>query len=135
VLDAGMNNLLRPALYDAYHAIVPLAEPPAGHAREPVDVVGPICESTDVFARARALPPLRADDLVAFTGTGAYGAVMASDYNARPQAAEVLVLGARWAVVKPRVEPEALLAGERLPEWLAPPVRERGAGELAGMTP
>src|SRR5690606_7375026 len=91
VLDAGMNDLLRPALYDAYHPILPVAEPPATAVRTAVDVVGPICESTDVFARARDLPPLRAGDLVAFTGAGAYGAVMASDYNSRPRAAEVMV--------------------------------------------
>ena len=77
VVDAGMNNLLRPALYDAYHPILPVAEPPAAAPYAAVDVVGPICESTDVFARARDLPSVRAGDLVAFTGAGAYGALMA----------------------------------------------------------
>ena len=127
VLDAGMNNLLRPALYDAYHAILPVAEPAAGAALQPADVVGPICESTDVFARGRDLPPLAADDLVVLTAAGAYGAVMASDYNSRPMAAEVLVNGARFAVVKPRIEPVMRFADESLPPWLAPPVLERGA--------
>jgi diaminopimelate decarboxylase len=127
VLDAGMNNLLRPALYDAWHEIVPLAEAAAGAPRRPVDVVGPICESADVFARARHLPELAAEDRVALMGAGAYGAVMASDYNSRPHAAEVLVEGGRWAVIKPRLEPASRFACERLPPWLQSPARERGA--------
>ena len=127
VLDAGMNNLLRPALYDAYHPILPIVEPPAAAPCAAMDVVGPICESTDVFARARDLPPLGAGDLVAFSGAGAYGAVMASDYNSRPHAAEVMVEGTRFAVVKPRIEPAARFADERLPAWLTPAVLERGA--------
>jgi diaminopimelate decarboxylase len=90
-------------------------------------VVGPICESTDVFARARDLPQLGAGDLVAFAGAGAYGAVMASDYNSRPQAAEVMVEGTRFAVVKPRIEPAARFADERLPDWLTAAALERGA--------
>ena len=90
VLDAGMNNLLRPALYDAWHEVLPVAEPAAGTPLEAVDLVGPICESTDVFARGRDLPPLASEDLIVLTGVGAYGAAMASDYNSRPMAAEVL---------------------------------------------
>ena len=135
VLDAGMNNLLRPALYDAYHAVLPVALPPTGAALQPADLAGPICESADVFARRRDLPPLSAEDLVVLTGVGAYGAVMASDYNSRPVAAEVLVDGPRYAVVKPRIEPAARFADERLPPWLASPSMERDAagerGELA----
>jgi diaminopimelate decarboxylase len=127
VVDAGMNNLLRPALYDAYHPILPVSEPAAAAPRAAVDVVGPICESTDVFARARDLPSLRAGELVAFAGAGAYGAVMASDYNSRPRAAEVMVEGTRFAVVKPRIEPAAGFADERLPPWLIAPVLEREA--------
>jgi diaminopimelate decarboxylase len=127
VLDAGMNDLLRPALYDAYHPILPVAEPLDAMARTAVDVVGPICESTDVFARARDLPPVGAGDLVVFTRAGAYGAAMASDYNSRPRAAEVMVEGARFAVVKPRIEPAMRLADERLPDWLTTAVLERGA--------
>ena len=119
VLDAGINNLVRPAMYGAYHGIVPVAEPPPGAPLEEVAVVGPICESSDVFARDRALPPLEAGDLVALTGAGAYGAVMASDYNSRPAAAEVLVDGGRFAVVRRRVEPSERLALEAVPEWLA----------------
>jgi diaminopimelate decarboxylase len=127
VVDAGMNNLLRPALYDAYHPILPVVEPSASTPGTTVDVVGPICESTDVFARARDLPQLGAGDLVAFAGAGAYGAVMASDYNSRPQAAEVMVEGTRFAVVKPRIEPAARFADERLPDWLTAAALERGA--------
>jgi diaminopimelate decarboxylase len=127
VLDAGMNNLLRPALYDAYHAIVPVVAPQPRTPVAATDVVGPICESTDVFARGRELPPLGAGDLVAFAGAGAYGAVMASDYNSRPRAAEVMVEATRFAVVKPRIEPAEGLADERLPEWLTTAALEREA--------
>jgi diaminopimelate decarboxylase len=119
ILDAGMNDLLRPALYDAYHPILPVIEPQPAAPLQPVDVVGPICESADVFARARELPPLRAQELVAFAGAGAYGAVMASDYNSRPLAAEVLVEDGNYAVVRPRQEPRARFAHELLPPWLA----------------
>jgi diaminopimelate decarboxylase len=127
VLDAGMNNLMRPALYDAWHDILPVKEPGAGGALEACDVVGPICESTDIFARERDLPPLAAGDLVVLSDAGAYGAVMASDYNSRPTAAEVLVDGARHAIVKPRIEPARRLGEERLPPWLGSSARERGA--------
>jgi diaminopimelate decarboxylase len=127
VLDAGMNNLLRPALYDAYHPILPVEEPSAAAPCGAVDVVGPICESTDVFARARDLPSLHAGELVVFTGAGAYGAAMASDYNSRPRAAEVMVEGAEFAVVKPRIDPAAGFADERLPPWLTTTVLEREA--------
>jgi diaminopimelate decarboxylase len=116
LLDAGMNTLIRPMLYGAHHEILPVRE--SADVPVPVDVAGPICESTDVFARDRLLRPLRAGDLVAFTGAGAYGAVMASDYNSRPRAAEVLVDGDRFAVVKPRREAEAQFADERVPAWL-----------------
>ena len=122
-----MNDLLRPALYDAYHPILPAREPEAAEASQTVDVVGPICESSDVFARARDLAPLRAHDLVVFAGAGAYGAVMASDYNSRPVAAEVLVEGDRFGVIKPRIEPATRFALEQLPEWLAPPPKVREA--------
>jgi diaminopimelate decarboxylase len=127
VLDAGMNTLLRPALYDAFHAILPVVEPASGSPYLEMDVVGPICESTDVFARARPLAPLAADDLVAFGAAGAYGAVMASDYNSRPRAAEVLVDGGRWAVIKPRIETAAQFADEALPRWLTTRRLDRGA--------
>jgi diaminopimelate decarboxylase len=129
VLDAGMNNLLRPALYDAYHGLLPVDEPAGGAPLQPVDVVGPICETSDIFARGRNLSPLATEDLVVFTGAGAYCAVMASDYNSRPMAAEVLVDGARWAVVKPRIEPAKRMAEESLPPWLAIPALERGVAD------
>ena len=126
ILDAGMNDLIRPALYDAYHEILPLKEADPETELQPTDVVGPICESSDIFARGRALPPLEAEDLVAFLGAGAYGAVMASDYNARPLAAEVLVDGDRFSVVRPRIEPVERFADERLPDWLEMPPLECG---------
>ena len=127
VLDAGMNDLLRPALYNAWHDILPVRAPAAGATAQPYDVVGPICESTDIFARERNVPPSSAEDLVVLTHAGAYGAVMASDYNARPMAAEVLVDGARHAVVRPRIEPARRLAEESLPPWLVASARERDA--------
>jgi diaminopimelate decarboxylase len=116
VLDAGMNDLMRPALYDAFHDLVPV-RPRAG---EPTlyDPVGPICESTDVFARDRLLPPLEAGDLVAFMSAGAYGAVLSSEYNSRPLVPEVLVNGDRWAVVRNRPSYEEMWAREPRPEWL-----------------
>ncbi len=117
VLDAGMNDLMRPALYDSFHDIRPLA-PRSGRAVS-YDVVGPVCETTDTFARARTLPPLQAGDRVAFMTAGAYGAVMASEYNSRPLAPEVLVRGSEWAVIRPRPSHDDLLARDRLPPWMA----------------
>lgn len=119
VLDAGMNDLLRPALYEAWHEILPLAEPAADAARSPCDVVGPICETGDLFAEGRSLPPIAAGDLVAFGAAGAYGATMASTYNSRLPAPEVMVRGKRWEVIRARPSHEALLRAERLPDWLA----------------
>lgn len=117
VLDAGMNDLIRPTLYEAFHELRPVVPRP-GPAR-PYEVVGPVCESGDTFARDRRLPPLQAGDLVAFMTAGAYGAAMASEYNSRPLAAEALVDGERWAVVRPRPTLEAMLAREPLAPWLA----------------
>jgi diaminopimelate decarboxylase len=118
ILDAGMNDLLRPALYDAYHEIVPVVEPAAAAPRCRYDVVGPVCETTDLFARDRELPELKSGDLVAFLTAGAYGAVMSSAYNARPPAPEVLVKGGEWSIVRPRLTDDALIALDRLPPWL-----------------
>ncbi len=118
VLDAGMNDLLRPALYDAWHGIVPV-RPSGDEPLAQADVVGPVCESADAFARRRPLPPLRSGELVAILDTGAYGRVMASAYNARPLAAEVIISGARWATIRSRQPLEALWADERLPDWEA----------------
>lgn len=116
VLDAGMNDLMRPALYDAFHDLVPV-RPREGDGLA-YDLVGPICESTDVFARDRKLPPLEAGDLVAFMSAGAYGAVLSSEYNSRPLVAEVLVNGERWAVVRPRPTYDEMWAREPKAEWL-----------------
>jgi diaminopimelate decarboxylase len=118
IVDAGMHTLIRPAMYGAHHSVIPVAQPSEEAALETVDIVGPICESSDVLARGRALPGLRSGDLVAFGTAGAYGAVMGSNYNSFPSAAEVLVDGERWAVVKPRREPEQQLADEVVPGWL-----------------
>jgi diaminopimelate decarboxylase len=101
IVDAGMNDLIRPALYQSYHEIVPVREP-ATQDREAVDVVGPVCESGDFFAQDRELPPLREGDLVALMSAGAYGFVMASNYNSRPLPAEVLVNGDRSALIRRR---------------------------------
>lgn len=116
VLDAAMNDLIRPSLYDAWHHIQPVRPRPG--AMTPYDVVGPVCESGDTFARDRLLPPLKAGDLVAIMSAGAYGAAMGSEYNSRPLAAEVLVADDRWAVVRPRPTYEAMLAREPLANWL-----------------
>ncbi|WP_332678176.1 diaminopimelate decarboxylase [Brevundimonas sp.] len=117
VLDAGMNDLMRPALYDAFHDLVPV-RPREGELLA-YDLVGPICESTDIFARDRMLPPLQAGDLVAFMSAGAYGAVLASEYNSRPLVPEVLVDGDRWAVVRSRPSYEDMWAREPKADWLS----------------
>jgi diaminopimelate decarboxylase len=119
ILDAGMNDLLRPALYEAHHEIVSVAEPAPGQPRARYDVVGPVCESTDVFAQDREMAALKAGDLVAFLTAGAYGAAMSSAYNARPPAPEVLVKGERWSVVRPRISDDELIATGGIPDWLA----------------
>jgi len=118
ILDAGMNDLMRPALYDAYHDVVPVEEAGPDSPRERYDVVGPICETSDLFAADRDLPRLKDGDLVVILTAGAYGAVMSSAYNARPPAPEVLVKGSEWAVVRPRMDDDALLASDRIPPWL-----------------
>jgi diaminopimelate decarboxylase len=116
VLDAGMNDLIRPAMYDAYHDIRPV-QPRPGAARV-YDVVGPICETGDTFTRDRPLPPLAAGDLVAFMTAGAYGAAMSSEYNSRPLVPEVLVRGDAFAVIRERPSYDQMLERERLPDWL-----------------
>ncbi|WP_312218198.1 diaminopimelate decarboxylase [Brevundimonas sp.] len=116
VLDAAMNDLMRPALYDAFHDLKPV-RPVAGEAL-PYDVVGPVCETGDTFARDRDLPPLKAGDLVVFMSAGAYGAVMSGEYNTRPLAAEVLVDGDRSAVIRPRPTYEEMFAREPMADWL-----------------
>ncbi len=126
VVDAAMNDLPRPALYDAYHEIEPVEAPAAGAERAPVDVVGPVCESGDSFARDRALPPLGPGDLVVFRTAGAYSAVMASTYNARPLAPEVLVRGGEFAVVRRRPGFDEMTALEEMPDWLGDAPRAAG---------
>jgi diaminopimelate decarboxylase len=116
VLDAAMNDLLRPALYDAFHDLVPVVRRDGECL--PHDVVGPVCETGDTFARDRPMPPLQAGDLVAFTGAGAYGATMASEYNSRPLVPEVLVDGDRWAIVRKRPSYDEMLAREPKADWL-----------------
>jgi diaminopimelate decarboxylase len=115
ILDAGMNDLIRPALYDAWHDIQPVK--PDG-ALVAYDVVGPVCESTDLFARDRQLPELKSGDLVAIMSAGAYGAVQGSSYNARPLAPEILVNGAQFSIVRGRPSYEEMMAAERIAPWL-----------------
>ena len=126
IVDAAMNDFLRPTLYDAYHEIVPVAEPAAGTAVETADIVGPVCETGDFFARDRSIPPLTPSDLLALLTAGAYGAVMASNYNARPLPAEVMVKGDRYVVVRPRQSIAAMLDAETIPDWLE--LKPRGPG-------
>jgi diaminopimelate decarboxylase len=118
VVDAGMNDLIRPTLYDAYHDIRPIKEPMAGAWRAVADVVGPVCESGDFLALDRDMVEPAPDDLLAVMSAGAYGAVQAGTYNTRPLVPEVMVKGSEWDVVRPRVEVEQLIAFDRLPSWL-----------------
>jgi len=118
ILDAAMNDLVRPAMYAAHHDIIPVQEFPPGAVVAPVDVVGPVCESGDTFARQRQLPLLGEGDLVAFRSSGAYGAVMASEYNSRPLIPEVLVHGDHFAVIRPRPGFDEMLARDRIPDWM-----------------
>jgi diaminopimelate decarboxylase len=118
VLDAAMNDLVRPAMYEAWHGVVPVSAADAVAPCSPADVVGPVCESADLLARDRDLPTLRADARVAILDTGAYGAVMSSTYNARPLAAQVMVDGARWSVIRPRQAIAAMWSEEQVPGWL-----------------
>lgn len=118
IIDAGMNDLMRPALYDAHHDILPIKQAGAGAERKTYDVVGPICESTDKFAKARELTALRPGQRIAFMSAGAYGAVLSSTYNARPLVPEVLVNGSSFDVVRRRPEFEEMIALEKVPDWL-----------------
>lgn len=117
VLDAAMNDLIRPAMYEAYHDVKPVRAPNTG-AQEAVDIVGPICETGDTFARNRAMAPLQPGDLVAFLTAGAYGATMSSTYNSRALVPEVLVKGDRFEIIRRRVEIEEQIDLETLPSWL-----------------
>ncbi len=118
ILDGAMNDLIRPAMYDAWHDIVPVVEPVPGAEQTRYDIVGPVCESGDTFAKGREMPVVKADDLVAFRSAGAYGAVMSSEYNSRPMIPEVLVDGDQFAVIRPRPTYEEMIARDTLPVWL-----------------
>ncbi len=120
IVDAAMNDLVRPTLYDAYHDVRPVREPAKDAPMERIDVVGPVCESGDYLALGRNLPVLAAGDLIAFMTAGAYGAVQSGTYNSRPLIPEVMVRGEVFAVIRERPELDALIASERLPVWLAP---------------
>ena len=124
VLDAAMNDLVRPAMYDAWHGIVPLSAADAVQPLAPAEVAGPVCETADMFAHDRALPTLAPGARVAILDAGAYGAVMSCTYNARPLAPKILVEGASWAVISARQPLAALWAGERVPDF----VRRSGTG-------
>ncbi len=118
IVDAAMNDLARPAMYGAHHDIVPVKEAAVGAPVRPFDVVGPVCESGDTFQKGAELPDMAAGDLIAFRSAGAYGAVMASEYNSRPLVPEVLVQGDHFAVIRARPTYEDMLARDSIPELL-----------------
>lgn len=118
ILDAAMNDLVRPSMYGAHHDIVPVVEAAPGVEPKAYDIVGPVCETGDTFARQRLLPPVAAGDLVAFRSAGAYGAVMASEYNARPLIPEVLVDGHQFAVIRARPSYDEMINRDSIPPWL-----------------
>ncbi|GAB1361395.1 diaminopimelate decarboxylase [Rhodobacter sp.] len=118
ILDAAMNDLVRPSMYGAHHDIIPVIEGAPGDPTQPFDIVGPVCETGDTFAKARDLALLAEGDLVAFRSAGAYGAVMASEYNSRPLIPEVLVHGDQFAVIRERPTFDEMISRDRLPAWL-----------------
>jgi len=118
ILDAAMNDLIRPAMYGAWHDIVPVLEPQPGVDQAPYDIVGPVCETGDTFAKQRQMPPVAAGDLVAFRSAGAYGAVMSSEYNTRPMIPEVLVKGDQFAVIRARPTFDEMINRDTVPEWV-----------------
>ncbi|MDA8422658.1 MAG: diaminopimelate decarboxylase [Nitrospiraceae bacterium] len=119
IVDAGMNDLIRPSLYDAYHEIKPIVEPAAQDPHDVVDVVGPICESGDFLAKERDMPAVKRGDLLAVMSGGAYGFSMSSNYNSRPRVAEVMVRGNEYFVIRERETYNDLIKGEKIPRWLA----------------
>ncbi|NRP13841.1 Diaminopimelate decarboxylase [Aliiroseovarius sp. xm-m-379] len=118
IVDAAMNDLVRPAMYEAHHDIIPVIEAEPGLEQTGYDIVGPICETGDTFAKERNMAPLKSDDLIAFRSAGAYGAVMASEYNSRPLIPEVLVSGEQFSVIRARPTYEEMLARDTIPEWI-----------------
>ena len=117
IVDAAMNDLIRPTLYEAHHDIIPVKAPIVGASRTVADVVGPVCESGDFFALDRALVEPEPGELLAVMTAGAYGAVQAGTYNTRPLIPEIMVRGDRFAVVRPRVEVAELISRDRIPDW------------------
>ncbi|MEQ3672035.1 diaminopimelate decarboxylase [Pseudophaeobacter sp.] len=118
IVDGAMNDLIRPAMYEAHHDIVAVHEPAPGIENRPYDIVGPVCETGDTFAKQRDMPPLTAGDLIAFRSAGAYGAVMASEYNSRPLIPEVLVHEDQFAVIRRRPDFDEMINRDTIPEWL-----------------
>ncbi|PSL20199.1 diaminopimelate decarboxylase [Shimia abyssi] len=118
IVDGAMNDLIRPAMYEAHHDIVPVVEPVPGEEPARYDIVGPVCESGDTFAKGRALATSKAGDLIAFRSAGAYGAVMSSEYNSRPLIPEVLVNGDQFAVIRRRPSYEEMINRDSIPTWL-----------------
>jgi diaminopimelate decarboxylase len=118
IIDAAMNDLIRPTLYEAHHDIRPIIEAPRGAKTMVADVVGPVCESGDYLALGRTLPEPQAGDLLAIMTSGAYGAVQSGTYNTRPLVPEVLVKDDRYAIVRPRLEVDALIAMDEPAPWL-----------------
>ena len=118
IVDAAMNDLIRPAMYDAHHDILPIIEPDIDADQQQFDVVGPVCESGDTFAKQRTLTPVADGEMIAFRSAGAYGAVMASEYNTRPMIPEVLVHGDQFAVIRKRPSFDEMIKRDILPEWL-----------------
>ena len=118
ILDAAMNDLVRPAMYGAWHDIVPVTEPAPGLDQRPFDVVGPVCETGDTFAKQRQMTPVAAGDLVAFRSAGAYGAVMASEYNTRPLIPEVMVKADQFAVIRARPTFDEIINRDTVPSWV-----------------
>jgi diaminopimelate decarboxylase len=118
IVDAGMNDLIRPTLYEAYHAIRPVTLPAPAARRITADVVGPVCESGDFLGLGREMAEPGTGDLLAVMTAGAYGAVQAGTYNTRALVPEVLVKGDEWALVRPRLEVDQLIALDRIPDWL-----------------
>ena len=118
IIDAAMNDLIRPAMYNAHHDILPVVQPEPGVDLSPIDIVGPVCETGDTFTRQRPMPPVEANDLIAFRSAGAYGAVMSSEYNSRLLIPEVLVNGHQFAVIRARPTFDEMINRDTIPEWL-----------------
>lgn len=118
VVDAAMNDFMRPTLYEAWHNVVPVKKTPLNAAMINADIVGPVCETGDYLALDRCLPILEAGDLLAITGAGAYGAVMANTYNSRLLVPEVLVQDTRYAIVRPRLDYTQLIGFDHIPDWI-----------------